>query len=277
MLRSLGIPSRLVVGYSQGGRVDSGAEFEVLIKDSHAWAEIYFPGIGWIILEPTPLQPAVEYVETVIQEELQVDPHEQAALQNFENEQDQNLQIFRRISDKYVFKETQTSEEIKYFRRILPWIIFILLGASPIITFVQFFVLREDQYKFPLIIQREMKSRGIKSPSWITKWAAYERLDQIGKMFTKLKLISRLIINKNELEETPKEFLLRLYDNIHLDRQEQQLFINSFHQDVYGLQSAENENILNGIYRHILQSITTRAYTNLKDKIVFRLKLLRIR
>ncbi|MCL5428549.1 MAG: DUF3488 and transglutaminase-like domain-containing protein [Chloroflexi bacterium] len=55
MLRSLGIPARLAVGYAQGEREDLGGRvrYSVRQRDAHAWPEVYFPGIGWVEFEPT--------------------------------------------------------------------------------------------------------------------------------------------------------------------------------------------------------------------------------
>ena len=53
MLRSLGIPARLAVGYATGERNPFTGLYEVRAKDAHAWAEVYFPGIGWQGFDPT--------------------------------------------------------------------------------------------------------------------------------------------------------------------------------------------------------------------------------
>jgi transglutaminase-like putative cysteine protease len=53
MLRSLGIPARLAVGYTSGERNPFTGLYEVRAKDAHAWAEVYFPGIGWQGFDPT--------------------------------------------------------------------------------------------------------------------------------------------------------------------------------------------------------------------------------
>lgn len=53
MLRSLGIPARLVVGYATGERNPFTGLYEVRGKDAHAWAEVYFPGVGWQGFDPT--------------------------------------------------------------------------------------------------------------------------------------------------------------------------------------------------------------------------------
>lgn len=53
MLRSLGIPARLAVGYASGERNPFTGLYEVRAKDAHAWAEVYFPGVGWQAFDPT--------------------------------------------------------------------------------------------------------------------------------------------------------------------------------------------------------------------------------
>jgi transglutaminase-like putative cysteine protease len=58
MLRSLGIPARLAVGYSQGEQegFGGGTQYIVRARDAHAWPEVYFPAIGWVEFEPTASQ-----------------------------------------------------------------------------------------------------------------------------------------------------------------------------------------------------------------------------
>ncbi len=76
LLRSLGIPARLAVGYAQGERridtiaaatpgPDEGPSpslesdtvtYVVRQRDAHAWPEVFFPGIGWVEFEPTTAQ-----------------------------------------------------------------------------------------------------------------------------------------------------------------------------------------------------------------------------
>jgi transglutaminase-like putative cysteine protease len=52
MARTLGLPSRVAVGYAPGEQVESGV-YQYRERQAHAWAEIYFPGYGWQIFEAT--------------------------------------------------------------------------------------------------------------------------------------------------------------------------------------------------------------------------------
>ena len=56
MLRTQGIPARLVVGYTPGERVAQDT-WVARGLDSHAWVEVYFPDTGWIRFDPTPSGP----------------------------------------------------------------------------------------------------------------------------------------------------------------------------------------------------------------------------
>src|SRR5712691_3865920 len=53
MLRSLGIPTRLVSGFGPGNYDTSVNGFIVRSEDAHNWVEVYFPTYGWIQFEPT--------------------------------------------------------------------------------------------------------------------------------------------------------------------------------------------------------------------------------
>jgi len=53
MARSLGVPSRVAVGYTPGElRADN--RFHVYGRNAHAWPEVWFDDIGWVSFEPTP-------------------------------------------------------------------------------------------------------------------------------------------------------------------------------------------------------------------------------
>lgn len=59
MLRALGVPARLAVGYAQGKHDAEKNAYYVSALDSHAWPEVYFPSYGWVEFEPTRSQPAL--------------------------------------------------------------------------------------------------------------------------------------------------------------------------------------------------------------------------
>jgi transglutaminase-like putative cysteine protease len=59
MLRSLGVPARLAVGFAvDDTNRDASGAYVVKDKNSYAWPEVYFPGTGWVPFNPTPDRPA---------------------------------------------------------------------------------------------------------------------------------------------------------------------------------------------------------------------------
>jgi transglutaminase-like putative cysteine protease len=53
LVRELGIPARVAVGYQAGTLQDDGT-YLVQSTDAHAWVEVFFEGYGWLQFEPTP-------------------------------------------------------------------------------------------------------------------------------------------------------------------------------------------------------------------------------
>jgi TgpA N-terminal domain/Transglutaminase-like superfamily len=53
MLRTVGVPARVAVGFSAGKPV---ADYRsISTGDAHAWVEVYLAGFGWLPFDPTPL------------------------------------------------------------------------------------------------------------------------------------------------------------------------------------------------------------------------------
>ena len=55
MLREVGVPTRLVLGFGPGVEDPDGGGYVVRDKDSHSWPEAYFPNVGWVPFEPSPI------------------------------------------------------------------------------------------------------------------------------------------------------------------------------------------------------------------------------
>jgi protein-glutamine gamma-glutamyltransferase len=54
MLRYLGIPARVAVGFTSGSLADDKQTWTVTDHDAHAWVEVWFKGWGWLPFDPTP-------------------------------------------------------------------------------------------------------------------------------------------------------------------------------------------------------------------------------
>ena len=54
MLRLLGIPARVAVGFTSGTYDEDDREWVVSDTNAHAWVEVWFPRYGWVPFDPTP-------------------------------------------------------------------------------------------------------------------------------------------------------------------------------------------------------------------------------
>ena len=53
MMRSAGIPTRIVLGYQGGELNPMGGHLIVRQSDAHAWTEVWLDGLGWHRVDPT--------------------------------------------------------------------------------------------------------------------------------------------------------------------------------------------------------------------------------
>ena len=61
LYRSLGIPARVGIGYSvPASNRAGGSALLIQAVHGHAWPEIYFKDIGWVIVDPAPQQTLVD-------------------------------------------------------------------------------------------------------------------------------------------------------------------------------------------------------------------------
>jgi transglutaminase-like putative cysteine protease len=68
MLRSQGVPARLVSGYAQGTYIEDAHTYRVKASNSHTWVEVYFPSYGWVQFEPTAAIPVITRPERAVGE-----------------------------------------------------------------------------------------------------------------------------------------------------------------------------------------------------------------
>ena len=54
MLRSVGVPARLVTGFLATEWNEYGNYYIVRQQDAHAWVEVHLPQSGWVMMDPTP-------------------------------------------------------------------------------------------------------------------------------------------------------------------------------------------------------------------------------
>lgn len=54
LLRAVGVPARMVTGFYGGEVNEYGGYVAIRKADAHAWVEVFFPGHGFVLFDPTP-------------------------------------------------------------------------------------------------------------------------------------------------------------------------------------------------------------------------------
>jgi hypothetical protein len=270
LLRSVGIPARLVVGYAQGERMDGGNNFSVRIADSHSWVEVYFNGQGWLILEPTPSQPSVVFPsEKLIEDE--IGRVEALFLQPPDEVEDLGrIKEFIQLSEKYAVEVEEVEGANQNPQKIFSVFIIILglgLGAAGI-TYLTFF--RQNSIQAPLMIERAYKGK-TNAPAWVRRWAEFEKLSPDEKNFVRLRTLSRLVIKQDPRQLTPKEFFAKLFERIHYSNPNE--FSDEYQRILFAPEGYEGTRLDPREYRLIVQSIIHTWIKALIQYLKFRLDL----
>lgn len=64
MLRSLGVPARIVTGLAPAQYDEASSGYLYRAQDAHAWVEVYFQEYGWVPFEPTPSESPIDLTDT---------------------------------------------------------------------------------------------------------------------------------------------------------------------------------------------------------------------
>jgi hypothetical protein len=125
LLRSAGIPTRLINGFLMGEYNPVGGSYIIRQSDAHSWVEVYVPGGGWTEFDPTPPDPNHKVRNLAAQISLYLDAMELywnsyiivydsgAQLQLFRSAQEQVQTIqtdFRNKSDQWVVRGQMLSD-----------------------------------------------------------------------------------------------------------------------------------------------------------------------
>jgi len=197
MLRSLGIPARLAVGFAQGVRVND--EYIVRQLDAHAWPEVYFPGIGWVEFEPTASQPQLNRP---------LPPREQQGTDNINPELIDFLELEKnteipqeslRNVESATPDQTGAVQIINPSRYLIP--LFIIFAAI-IVYFSRRYSVPE---RLPRILRTTYERSGVQTPNWIINWERWAGISPIQRSFESINFALHLLKHPVPTDATPIE------------------------------------------------------------------------
>lgn len=224
MLRSLGIPARLAVGYAQGqqlSRSQAGAIptvqpgqnipqeigstpdlFTVRHRDAHAWPEVYFPDIGWVEFEPTASQLAILRPQGDLS---QTNASEANALSQREEEL-RNVQSLR----EELLARGGGPLTLNLAERgiIIPQAAWYVLAALVLALAIYFTRrVRKVRGSPPIAVQLEsgLLRVGIQPPAILRRWVHYATLSLLARAYLELNRALKRLGAAPKPNETPAE------------------------------------------------------------------------
>lgn len=227
LLRLMGVPARLAVGYAEGSPNQQRTTFIVRQKDSHAWPEVYFPRIGWVEFEPTTSQPLFEFPEEPTPEDLnsyQPDNIIQPSPPPMPTAD---------LNTPYDNFEPDSGTNWSKILLIMGFILagFLLLGIP-----IYWYWVQKKKYKItsiPVLISENLKSRGQVPPKWLTRWSNYDRKLPIERQFSLFKYILRIAGIRTQSQLTPTEQIELLINQIPPVKEPALHFLEMYHTVLY--------------------------------------------
>ena len=199
LLRSAGVPARLVVGFAQGKRNEIG-NFVVLRKDAHAWAEVYFPKIGWVEFEPTLNQPRL------LRPSGDVDAEEEDMLdlrKLLNDEKAENI-LPPEEEDLLLPEVVENNPKVDIEKRLF-WSMTLLLTVG--ISFGLWYFNREQVYVTRALrfVIRFYEKNNLTVPTWFLRWMRWRETNPIARAFYSINTNLRLLEEEVPPHFTPQE------------------------------------------------------------------------
>ncbi|MEN4099923.1 MAG: transglutaminaseTgpA domain-containing protein, partial [Anaerolineaceae bacterium] len=212
MLRSLGIPARIAVGFAQGEFNEEDKHFEVREENSHAWPEVYFPGIGWVEFEPTAALPTQDWIEGSPS-----DLDDPSAVPPFDPDRPMlDTEAMHEGFGPDDFIPAPAGDIVIPQARNYAWIW--VLSAMLIITLSGWLASRRYPQWFaeplPIKLERSFLSLGVQPPGILQLWARQMELRPIERMFTHIPWMLTALGQSPESGTTPQEQVERLIKGI---------------------------------------------------------------
>ena len=188
MLRSVGIPARMVVGYAQGQREPDG-RFTVRERDAHAWPQVYFSGIGWVDFEPTSSQDAL------------VRPL--GSTSSGETPPVTGPQPTRQVVQKPTNLPSQNG--LISYQSIVVWVIIFVMLA--VVGYGLWLVNRKQAIwqRIPHFLHRFYQQRGLGIPAWLENWERWSNLTSVERSFQAINQSLMWLGKPQPLHATPAE------------------------------------------------------------------------
>lgn len=225
LLRSLGIPARLVVGYTESEFDDEKHQFIIRHKDSHAWVEVFFSNIGWVEFEPTPTRPLTEFPVGSLNYPDQIPSDDQLY------RPDTNRPYDREIEEVTLPETSKTSLISSIFSG---WsLIIIIISVIFLLIWRIFWYYPIKRDPIPIFIINKLRKHNINIPEWLSRLALYSDLSSIERSYANIVIFSHFFGIISNYNDTPSEYMVKLNNNFPNLLFPTRILINEYQKAIY--------------------------------------------
>jgi transglutaminase-like putative cysteine protease len=198
MLRSVGVPARMAVGFAQGEQ--AGNSFIVRRLDAHAWPEVYFPEIGWVEFEPTAGQNPLDRP---------LPPQDSTDANILNPLNDLRTENNRDFAGREQIDEGVTAP-VEPVAPAVPTFYWILLSITALAVIVFLSLRYSLTTRVPVFLRATIERTGIEVPIWVTRWEKWVKLSSIEKSFESVNFGLRYLDQAVPVHTTPIERAAKL-------------------------------------------------------------------
>ena len=177
LLRTIGIPARMAVGFAQGEYDSQLNRFTVQRLNSHAWPEVYFPGTGWVEFEPTANQEPLDRPQADVEPGSEINAGATPQNGPLEDQGPDNLPGFDPTLNEVEGPPVVTPVN-PWLRYLYPGLLLLLISSA--IVLIRAFSLTE---RLPVYLVERYARSGSHPPRWLSHWANWSRLRPIERAF----------------------------------------------------------------------------------------------
>jgi transglutaminase-like putative cysteine protease len=258
MLRLLGIPARMAVGYAQGERTSleeigvvptpgqgdnlpdesdlQGDLYTVRHRDAHAWPEVYFPTVGWVEFEPT-----VSQLPILRPERDNPNPETDPETAN-QNNTPENLD--RAGLDQLLAERANSAAAAEQGFQIptAAWVL--TLSGALVLAGIYARRYRQQRGLPPVPVQLESGLRriGLQPPSLLRRWARLASLSPLARAYRELNRALARLGKPAASTDTPAERASHLAGLLPEASDPIQTLLVEYQLVTYGSQSANLAN-----------------------------------
>ncbi len=273
LLRSLGIPARITVGYAQGdiipisslqaesneffpgqesGEVGLGGSvtYNVRQRDAHAWPEVFYPDIGWVEFEPTANQVPLlrpSGVEPVDAAGTEIEP-ESGVISDERPLMDDEVDLFQ--EPPQIASDPVPTP--------FPWKI-VLPSLLVLLGMILWSVIPwRDLPALPVLLMNGFRRLGFKPPDFLRRWERLATLPPVARAYHELNRALVVIKARPKAYATPAERVSILVSHLPEAQDPAEVVVAEYHAITYSQMPGNQKNAIRG--GRIIRKLSTKEW-----------------